>query len=264
MQGAFFLGAQISFSPSWGEVAAKHLTGRRKHHVHNLPGTKKKNYTVMSNTHLRDKRLSLKAIGLLSLILSLPEKDWQFSIRGLACICKDGVDAVREGIKELEKNGYIVCSRARKGNGQLGESVYLIYEAPLSGTGSNELGSTDIPETDDPEAVSSRLENPMPENPTQGSPGAENPTQINTDILNTEKENRYEPITDPSYPYSSFLSYPILHLQDGESIDQSSAVSSLIRKVRDQIGYDILIHRFAKDEVDNIVSLMEEGLSADS
>ncbi len=67
---------------------------------------KTKNYTVMSNCHLRDKRLSLKAVGLLSVMLSLPE-DWDYTTRGLAIICKDGVEAIGAALRELEHCGYL-------------------------------------------------------------------------------------------------------------------------------------------------------------
>ena len=66
---------------------------------------KNKNYTVMANYHLRDISLSLKAKGLLSLMLSLPE-GWDYTTKGLACICKDGVDSICSTVKELEKAGY--------------------------------------------------------------------------------------------------------------------------------------------------------------
>ncbi|MCL2776311.1 MAG: helix-turn-helix domain-containing protein, partial [Oscillospiraceae bacterium] len=67
---------------------------------------KNKNYTVMSNYHLKDKNLSLKSKGLLSLILSLPE-EWNYTTRGLASICKEGVDCIGASLRELETAGYI-------------------------------------------------------------------------------------------------------------------------------------------------------------
>ena len=79
---------------------------------------KTKNYIVMSNHHLRDKSLSLKAKGLLSLMLSLPE-EWDYTTKGLAVICKDGVDSISAGIRELEEHGYLRRQRIRNANGQL-------------------------------------------------------------------------------------------------------------------------------------------------
>lgn len=90
---------------------------------------KTRDYTVMANHHLRNKALSLKAKGLLSLMLSLPE-DWDYTTRGLSCICKDGVDSIRVGIQELEANGYLVRERRRNENGQYGAIEYTILEKP--------------------------------------------------------------------------------------------------------------------------------------
>ena len=86
-------------------------------------------YTVMSNHHLRDKSLSLKAKGLLSLMLSLPE-EWDYTTKGLARICKDGVDSICAGVRELEEHGYVIRQRVRNPNGQLGAIEYTILEQP--------------------------------------------------------------------------------------------------------------------------------------
>lgn len=90
------------------------------------------NYTIMCNDHLRDKRLSLKAKGLLSLMLSLPD-DWNYSIRGLAVICKDGVDAIGAAVRELEACSYIVRSHKRGKGGRIRDIEYIIYENPAFG-----------------------------------------------------------------------------------------------------------------------------------
>ena len=88
-----------------------------------------RDYTVMSNHHLRDKSLSLKAKGLLSLMLSLPE-EWDYTTKGLARICKDGVDSICAGVRELEEHGYVIRQRVRNPNGQLGAIEYTILEQP--------------------------------------------------------------------------------------------------------------------------------------
>ena len=77
---------------------------------------KTRDYTVMSNHHLRDMSLSLKAKGLLSLMLSLPE-NWDYTMKGLARICKDGIDSISGGIRELEAHGYLIRARVRGANG---------------------------------------------------------------------------------------------------------------------------------------------------
>ncbi len=91
-----------------------------------------KDYTVMCNCHLRDQNLSLKAKGLLSMMLSLPD-DWNFTTKGLATICKEGTEAIGTGLKELEKAGYIVRHLLRGDHGRITDTEYIIYERPQSG-----------------------------------------------------------------------------------------------------------------------------------
>ena len=88
-----------------------------------------RDYTVMSNYHLKDKGLTLKSKGLLSMILSLPE-EWNYTTRGLASICKEGVDAIGSALKELETAGYIVRRQLRGANGRITDTEYIIYEQP--------------------------------------------------------------------------------------------------------------------------------------
>lgn len=92
---------------------------------------KNKGYTVMSNHHLRDRDLSLKAKGLLSQMLSLPE-DWDFTLAGLSRINRESIDAIRSAIRELEEAGYITRSRERDEKGRLRGADYVIYEQPVS------------------------------------------------------------------------------------------------------------------------------------
>ena len=132
---------------------------------------KNKDYTVMSNTHLRDIRLTLKAKGLLSLMLSLPD-GWDYSLKGLSNICREKVDAIREAVKELESAGYVVRSRERDEKGRLLGACYDVIESP-------EKPILDFP----------TLDKPTQEKPTLG-----NPTQLNTDISNTEPSNTEEEI----------------------------------------------------------------------
>ena len=90
---------------------------------------KNKGYTVMSNHHLRNKELSLKAKGLLSQMLSLPE-DWDYTLAGLSLINREKIDAIREAVRELENAGYIQRSRERDEKGRLRGTTYVIYEQP--------------------------------------------------------------------------------------------------------------------------------------
>lgn len=122
---------------------------------------KTKNYTVISNYHLKEKGMSLKAKGLLSIMLSLPE-DWDYSIVGLAKLSADGKDSVMSGLKELEKFGYLVRSQIVDEKGRFVQTAYNIYEKPHQFS-------------------------PYAENPDAGFPNPGNPPQLNTNILSTKK-----------------------------------------------------------------------------
>ena len=134
---------------------------------------KNSGYTVMSNHHLRNRALSLKAKGLLSQMLSLPE-DWDYTLQGLARINRESIDAIRQAIRELEQTGYIQRSRERDEKGRLRGADYVIFELPQP----------------IPASVSPTLENPTLENPTQENPTLENPMQLNKDKLITEKQKK--------------------------------------------------------------------------
>lgn len=103
-----------------------------------------KNYTIMSNYHLSDKEISLKAKGLLSQMLSLPE-NWDYTLKGLAKINKEGIEAIRTAVIELEKAGYILRSQGRDAKGRMLSSEYVIYEQPqLSGIKIPDIQKSDI------------------------------------------------------------------------------------------------------------------------
>lgn len=89
-----------------------------------------KNFTVMSNHHLKDKALTLKAKGLLSIMLSLPD-EWNYNLKGLATLSRDGLDSVRSALKELEHHGYVERHRIRDENGCYSDVEYIIREVPV-------------------------------------------------------------------------------------------------------------------------------------
>ena len=160
---------------------------------------KTQNYTIMSNHHLRNKALSLKAKGLLSLMLSLPE-DWDYTTRGLASICKEGVDSVCATVRELEAAGYIIRRRIRDKNGQMRGMEYTVLEQPQP------------PEQDEPSCAQPKQAKPKREKPVQ-----ENPAQLNTKEINKEETNNVSnPIraADQRAEYHALLlkniEYPIL------------------------------------------------------
>ena len=113
-------------------------------------------YTVMSNTHFKDTEMSLKAKGLLSLMLSLPD-NWDYSINGLVTLSKDGKDSVMNTLTELEEFGYLSRSRVTNEKGQFAGFQYDIFE------------------------------HPQQEQPFSEKPNSDKPTQLNTKQLNTNK-----------------------------------------------------------------------------
>lgn len=178
---------------------------------------KTKDYTVMANHHLRNKALSLKAKGLLSLMLSLPE-DWDYTVKGLAYICKDGIDSINGAIKELETMGYMSRQRVRNEKGQLTTVEYTIREYPQNTE----------PATDNPTEGKPMQEQPIQENPIQAVPVQEEPHQLNTylqtmeqskkDLLSKETSNPYQ-----SYPYGQpkNTGYDGIGYDDYEEIKQT-------------------------------------------
>ena len=224
-------------------------------------------YTVMSNHHLRNKELSLKAKGLLSQMLSLPE-DWDYTLAGLSHINREKIDAIREAVKELEKAGYIVRSRERDEKGRLRGADYVIYEQPQpkepeAATSSEQPPTSDLPTLENP-----TLDNPTLEKPTQEKPTLENPTQLNKDIQKTDLPKKEKSNTD----LSSTDSIPIHSLNplpyDGEAAtpperkrkEATDAYSVYEEIIKDNIEYDHFVRygQVDKDRLDEIVSIILE------
>ena len=203
-------------------------------------------YTVMSNHHLRNRGLTLKAKGLLSQMLSLPD-NWDYTLAGLSHINREKIDAIREAVRELEKAGYIVRSRERDEKGRLRGADYIIYEQPQPPV-------LDLP----------TLENPTLDNPTLENPTLENPTQLNKDISRTdlskkEKSNTHSiPILSP-YP-SPFTEDAAEPERKGTEAKTQSAIEIYRDIIKDNIEYDILIQdpHMDKDRLDEIVDLILE------
>lgn len=225
---------------------------------------KTKDYTVMSNYHLRDKTISLKAKGLLSQMLSLP-KDWDYTLKGLALINKEKVDSIRQSVLELERAGYIIRTRERNKDGTLGGMEYIIYEHPQS-VPSEDTPKPESPKLGKPMLGNPVLEKPTLENPTLEKPTLENPTQLNIDIQSKEKQNTDLSITQ-SYPIQS-------HRHTGESIMEQSSHTDKIGLDRDKnktainyrkviienIEYDHLMRytELDQDILDGILEILTE------
>ena len=211
-----------------------------------------KGYTVMSNHHLRNKDLTLKAKGLLSQMLSLPE-DWDYTLAGLSHINREKIDAIREAVRELERAGYIQRSRERDEKGRLRGADYIIYEKPPN---------LDLPTLENP-----TLDNPTLEKPMQEKPTLENPTQLNKDISKTDLPKKETSNTDLSNTHS----IPILS-PDPSPLEGAAEPPERKRKevndaykiyeeiIKDNIEYDHLVTygRVEKERLDEIVSLILE------
>lgn len=204
---------------------------------------KTRDYTVMSNHHLRDKSLSLKAKGLLSLMLSLPE-EWDYTTKGLARICKDGVDSICAGVRELEEHGYVIRQRVRNPNGQLGAIEYTILEQPRP------------PEPEKPERENPVLDNPEQASPVLEEPEQGNPAQLNTNRSSKEKSKKDLSSTEGSNPIQSSPQTPAGANRTGR--DWMRERESYRELILENIEYDYLIrnHPLDRDRLDELVELM--------
>ena len=215
-----------------------------------------KGYTVMSNHHLRNKDLSLKAKGLLSQMLSLPE-NWDYTLKGLSLINRESIDAIRTAVWELEKAGYITRQQNRDGKGKMADMIYTIYEQPQP--------RPEQPDKAAPGLENPVLENPTSDNPTPGNPTLENPTQLNKDISSKEKSITDVSITDPI----PILSRPS-PLEDeaaqpperkGTGAKSQSAIEIYREIIMDNIEYEHLCQHakgIDRETLDEIVDLLVE------
>ena len=195
---------------------------------------KSKNYTTMSNYHLRDKNLSNKARGLLSTMLSLPE-NWDYTTRGLAAICKDGVDGITSQLKELEQYGYLVRRRIRDSNGRITDMEYVIYEKPQPVS----------PDTEKPDMVI----------PDKAAPSTETPAQRNIDKRNTEKSKTDESNID-SILSDGFRPSVLAALETKRREVEHRDMDLYRDIVMDNIDYDALIESYPYDR-DRLEEMLE-------
>ena len=202
-----------------------------------------KDYTVMSNHHLRNRTLSLKAKGLLSMMLSLPD-DWNYTTRGLAKICKEGVDAIGGALRELETAGYIVRHQLRDQHGRICDTEYVIYEQPQ-------------PDTALPDTVS-----PDTENPYLDKPDTEKPAELNIEKSNTQKS-----MTHGSSTNSILFREPTatqLPERKGRNAMSLTEMESYRDLILENIEYGHLCREFTscRENLDEIVELMVETVCA--
>ena len=192
---------------------------------------KTKDFTIMSNYHLRDKNLSLKAKGLLSQMLSLPE-EWDYTLAGLAHINKESKDAIRTTIMELEKAGYITRHQTTTEGGRFGSNEYVIRERPLP--------------------HEPLTENPTTVNPQTATPLTENPAQLNTNSSKTEKEKTDQSSTD---------SLPISRKRNRTEVT-AAEMQSYRETIAQNISYDLLCQEYPhqQEQLEEILEILVETI----
>ena len=202
---------------------------------------KTKDFTVMSNHHLRNSELSLKAKGLLSQMLSLPE-NWDYTLAGLSNINRESKDAIRSAINELERAGYIVRRQTVDARGKFSSNEYIIREfpEPLLEKPSSENPTTENPTTENP-----ITENPITGNPITGNPSTENPTQSNKDILNTNKSNTDE------------INYSSINHRAEDRTDEREALRDIIQE---NIDYEIISQTSDGERISEMVEIMLDAI----
>jgi hypothetical protein len=190
---------------------------------------KNRNYTVMSNIHLRDKTLPLKAKGLLSLMLSLPE-DWDYSMRGLAKLSADGLDSTRAAVKALERSGYVVRRQLYDSRGRFSNNEYTVFEIPQRSSPSSDLPLTGKPST---------------EKPPSDAPLSGKPSQINTDQVITQERN------------TDLKNYQSINLDRMDRMDERERYREIIEE---NIEYEIMKDRPDGDRLGEIVEIMLDAV----
>ena len=210
---------------------------------------KNRGYTVMSNFHLKDTSLTLKAKGLLSMMLSLPD-EWNYTTRGLAAICKEGVDSIGSTLRELEKQGYIIRNQLRDSKGRISDTEYIIYEHPQHNPDAT-APDTDVPHT----------EKPYLDNPDMDKPYLENPAQLNTNRLTTNQEKKDLLITEVSNPNQSYLAGGTSTTAEmGLKWMGCENITELKELVLENLEYEFIKRTHDKERLDEIVDIIVETL----
>ncbi len=234
---------------------------------------KNDNFIVMTTYHLHDQALSLKARGLLSTLLALPE-DWDFSLKGLTAICKEGIDAIREAVKELENNGYLVRTRISNEKGQMDSLACSIYEYP-QGKEQQTINQpekfpvhTPIP-SHSPNEAQPAQEKPTLEKPTLVYPTLEKPAELNKSYPVTPKIKNINIIPQGSYPYPSHphpvntgnvRHFPTMAQSQSAVQEDTDPTESLWQIIQEKVGYEALCQDYGKEKMDEIVGIIVSAL----
>lgn len=204
-------------------------------------------YTVMSNYHLKDTALSLKAKGLLSMFLSFPD-DWNYSTRGLASICKEGVEAIGNTIKELERAGYILRRQLRGANGRITDTEYVIYERPQDPElpAPEDTGPETSPDTGAPDTAL----------PDTGFPDMVDPDTENRPELNIKKSKTKRSITQRSKTHS--FSPPAPPKTPAAPVEGMKEILEKRAEIEEQIEYDLIADQCNREQLNEFVEIMLE------
>ena len=204
-------------------------------------------YTVMSNYHLKDTALSLKAKGLLSMFLSFPD-DWNYSTRGLASICKEGVEAIGNTIKELEKAGYILRRQLRGANGRITDTEYVIYERPQDPElpAPEDTGPETPPDTGAPDTAL----------PDTGFPDMVDPDTENRPELNIKKSKTKKSITQRSKTHS--FPPPAPPKTPAAPVEGMKEILEKRAEIEEQIEYDLIADQCNREQLNEFVEIMLE------
>lgn len=246
---------------------------------------KNKNYTTISNHHLQDRNLSLKAKGLLTLILSLPP-DWDMTLKGLVSLSGDGVDSVRSGIQELEKAGYLRRSRSRNNLGQLLCTEYTIYEHAVTENVASEteiddnlniiyseeshIGKSDVDKNS--HIGKSDVDKNTPEKIENSQIGFSNIGKPYIGKSNTIKYlNNKDTYNINNYPYQSTYSSKLCREPKENSIDEMEKAQTLYEErkayeeiIKQNIAYDLLSEQkeISRDFLDLCVQIMVDAVTS--
>lgn len=257
---------------------------------------KNKNYTTISNHHLQDRNLSLKAKGLLTLILSLPP-DWDMTLKGLVSLSGDGVDSVRSGIQELEKAGYLRRSRSRNNLGQLLCTEYTIYEHAVTENVASEteiddnlniiysekshIGKSDVDKNsqigksnvdENSQIGKSDVDKNATENLNDCQIGFSNVGKSNIGKSNTIKYlNNKDTYNINNYPYQSTYSSKLYREPKENSIDEMEEAQTLYEErkayeeiIKQNIAYDLLTEQkeISRDFLDLCIQVMVDAVTS--
>ena len=205
-----------------------------------------RDYTVMSNHHLRNGKLSLKAKGLLSMMLSLPE-DWNYTTRGLAAICKEGVDAIGGALRELETAGYIVRHQLRDRQGRISDTEYVIYEQPQPKN----------PDTPQPDTAS-----PDTENPDMETAAARPPERKGRDAMSVTEMEEYRNLILENIEYDYLCREFATYREDLDEIVELMVETVCARRKTTRIAgsdfpHEVVRSRFLKLDSEHIRFVMD-------